>query len=208
MTRILILYYSRHGTTAEMAHHIASGVEAQAGAEALLRTVPEISPVCEKTAPSIPDQGAVYAKLEKTDRGWTTWGEPEGRDGASYDAPHRRRRDYLCDAEALVVCRLAPGQGPDLATLAAALKHPARPLFLGRKPCLPARPIFGGWVEAETAHAALAAALPFAARAQWPEGEGPDGARRIEIRDLRNWRSGLHGGTRPVIEGHVAPAAP
>ena len=87
-------------------------------------------------------------------------------------------------------------------------KHPARPLFLGRKPCLPARPIFGGWVEAETAHAALAAALPFAARAQWPEGEGPDGARRIEIPDLRNWRSGLHGGTRPVIEGHVAPAAP
>ena len=148
------------------------------------------------------------AKLKKTDRGWTTWGEPEGRDGASYDAPHRRRRDYLCDAEALVVCRLAPGQGPDLATLAAALKHPARPLFLGRKPCLPARPIFGGWVEAETAHAALAAALPFAARAQWPEGEGPDGARRIEIPDLRNWRSGLHSGTRPVIEGHVAPAAP
>jgi NAD(P)H dehydrogenase (quinone) len=64
MTRILILYYSRHGTTAEMAHHIARGVEAQTGAEALLRTVPDISPVCEKTAPSIPEQGAVYATLD------------------------------------------------------------------------------------------------------------------------------------------------
>jgi NAD(P)H dehydrogenase (quinone) len=64
MTRILILYYSRHGTTAEMAHHIARGVEVQTGAEALLRTVPDISPVCEKTAPSIPEQGAVYATLD------------------------------------------------------------------------------------------------------------------------------------------------
>ena len=34
------------------------------------------------------------ARLEKADSGWTTWGEPEGRDGASYSAPHRRRRDY------------------------------------------------------------------------------------------------------------------
>ena len=30
------------------------------------------------------------AQLEKTDKGWTTRGVPEGRDGASYDAPHRR----------------------------------------------------------------------------------------------------------------------
>lgn len=64
MTKILILYYSRHGTTAEMANHIARGVEAQNGAEALLRTVPEISSVCEKTAPAIPEHGAIYATLD------------------------------------------------------------------------------------------------------------------------------------------------
>lgn len=152
------------------------------------------------------------AKLEKTDRGWTTWGAPEGRAGDSYDAPHRRRRDYLCDAEALVVCRLAPGDGPytetlDTETLAAALDHPARPLFLGRKPCLPSRRLFAGWVEGETAHAALAAALTRPARAQWPEEEGPSGDRRMELADLRNWQSGLHGGSRPVIEGRVIPVA-
>lgn len=146
-------------------------------------------------------------KLEKTDRGWTTWGAPEGRDGASYDAPHRRRRDYLCDAEAVVVCRLAPGPGPDTEALAAVLDRPARPLFLGRKPCLPARRLFAGWVVGETAHAALAAAVTGAARAQWPEGEGPIGTRRMELADLRNWRSGLHGGSRPVIEGRVVPVA-
>lgn len=153
------------------------------------------------------------AKLEKTDRGWTTWGAPEGRDGASYDAPHRRRRDYLCDAEVLTVCRLAPGAAPDIEALATALARPARPLFLGRKPCLPSRPLLAGWVEGETAHDALTAALPDRGsaqpvRAQWPADEGPDGARRLELADLRNWRSGLHGGSRLVVEGQLPASAP
>lgn len=64
MTRILILYYSRQGATAEMAHLIARGVEALDGAEAVLRTVPDVSPLCEKTASTIPEQGAVYATLD------------------------------------------------------------------------------------------------------------------------------------------------
>lgn len=64
MTKILILYFSRNGTTAEMANHIARGVESQNGAEAVLRTVPEVSAVCEKTAESIPAHGAVYATID------------------------------------------------------------------------------------------------------------------------------------------------
>ena len=60
---ILILYYSRYGATAEMARLIARGVEKE-GLEARLRTVPEVSSVCEATADSIPDQGAPYASLE------------------------------------------------------------------------------------------------------------------------------------------------
>ncbi|WP_407296418.1 NAD(P)H:quinone oxidoreductase [Stutzerimonas zhaodongensis] len=60
---ILVLYYSRNGATAEMARQIARGVE-QAGIEARLRTVPAVSAECEATAPTIPDQGAVYATLE------------------------------------------------------------------------------------------------------------------------------------------------
>ncbi len=60
---ILVLYYSRHGATAEMARQIARGVE-QAGLEARLRTVPAISTECEAVAPSIPEQGAVYATLD------------------------------------------------------------------------------------------------------------------------------------------------
>ena len=64
MTKILILYYSRNGATAEMANHIARGVESVAGAEAVLRTVPDVSTVCEKTAERIPAHGAIYTTLE------------------------------------------------------------------------------------------------------------------------------------------------
>jgi NAD(P)H dehydrogenase (quinone) len=64
MTKILVLYFSRHGTTAEMANHIARGVELVDGVEAVLRTVPDVSSVCEKVAASIPDHGAPYATLE------------------------------------------------------------------------------------------------------------------------------------------------
>ena len=64
MIKILILYYSRHGSTAEMANLIARGVESVSGAEAILRTVPDISAVCEKTADSIPVHGAIYANLD------------------------------------------------------------------------------------------------------------------------------------------------
>lgn len=40
MTDILVLYFSRHGTTAELARHVARGVDSVAGARARVRTVP------------------------------------------------------------------------------------------------------------------------------------------------------------------------
>ncbi|HAB62699.1 MAG TPA: NAD(P)H-quinone oxidoreductase, partial [Pseudomonas sp.] len=60
---VLVLYYSRHGATAEMARQIARGVE-QAGLEARLRTVPAVSAECETVAPAIPEHGAIYATLD------------------------------------------------------------------------------------------------------------------------------------------------
>ena len=56
---ILVLYYSTHGATAEMARQIARGVE-EAGLEARLRTVPGVSANHEATAPPVPDAGAPY----------------------------------------------------------------------------------------------------------------------------------------------------
>lgn len=60
---ILVLYYSRHGATAEMARQIARGVE-QGGLEARLRTVPAVSAECAAVAPEVPADGAVYASLD------------------------------------------------------------------------------------------------------------------------------------------------
>ena len=61
MAEILVLYYSRHGTTAEMARLVARGVEQVEGMQARLRTVPEVSPVCEATEDAIPAEGPPYA---------------------------------------------------------------------------------------------------------------------------------------------------
>jgi len=60
---VLVLFYSRNGSTREMARQIARGVE-QAGLEARLRTVPAISSQCEAVAPEIPEEGALYASLD------------------------------------------------------------------------------------------------------------------------------------------------
>ncbi|URF48598.1 type I-E CRISPR-associated protein Cas5/CasD [Dinoroseobacter shibae] len=143
------------------------------------------------------------AQLAKADRGWTTRGAPEGRAGASYDAPHRRRRDFLMDAEYRVVLTLALAEAePTLDRIGAALDRPARPLFLGRKPCLPTRPLRAGEVRGATVYAALAelnCATP--CPAAWPKDDGPDGHRVHDVADTRVWSSGLHGGTRALVEG-------
>ncbi|MDK3074682.1 type I-E CRISPR-associated protein Cas5/CasD [Sedimentitalea sp. JM2-8] len=145
------------------------------------------------------------AQLGKTDRGWTTRGQPEGRTGASYDAPHRRRRDYILDASLRVVLRLDPeNQQPTLDEVANALDRPARPLFIGRKPCLPSTPLNGGFVDAPTVHDALCAIDRDKPRpAMWPADKGPSGSRAMDVADRRVWSSGLHGGTRAIVEGMV-----
>lgn len=147
------------------------------------------------------------AKLAKSDQGWTTWGQPEGRAGATYDSPHRRRRDYLADHDTHVVLRLTTEGTPKLEQLAAALDRPARPLFLGRKPCLPTRRLVAGWIEAVSPHAALRtlAEKGIKGRAIWPDdGHTYDGVLKCDLQDLRNWKTGLHGGTRIICEGEIA----
>jgi len=64
MTDILVLYYSRYGATAEMARRIARGVEEIPGMQAVLRTVPPVSTVCEAMQNSVPETGPPYASLD------------------------------------------------------------------------------------------------------------------------------------------------
>lgn len=64
MTEILILYYSRGGSVAQLARQIARGVE-EGGASARLRTVPPVAPLTETASPPVPEDGAPY--VEKRD---------------------------------------------------------------------------------------------------------------------------------------------
>lgn len=152
------------------------------------------------------------ARLSKDDKGWTTKGKPEERAGGAgtYESPHRRFRDYHADLSMLVALRLEPtDEPPTLDDLIAALDHPARPLFIGRKPCLPSRRLFAGWHEGESvSHVLRSVPLPNdspeGARLQWPDGEGTlPGDRALDLCDERNWTSGVHGGWRPIREGRI-----
>lgn len=79
MKKILVLYYSRHGAVRELARAVAAGVESARGCEAVVRTVPAVSTVCEAAAPGIPASGDSYAEL----------GDLESCDGLILGSPTR-----------------------------------------------------------------------------------------------------------------------
>ncbi|STZ76603.1 NAD(P)H:quinone oxidoreductase [Bergeriella denitrificans] len=62
--KILVLFYSQHGSTLNLARQIARGIESVPGCEAVLRTVPKVSAVCEAVESSVPEQGAPYAEAD------------------------------------------------------------------------------------------------------------------------------------------------
>ncbi len=64
MTEVLVVYYSRTGSTAELARQICRGIESVPGVSAKLRTVPPVSAENEGPAKPVPDSGAPYATYE------------------------------------------------------------------------------------------------------------------------------------------------
>ncbi|WP_410209189.1 NAD(P)H:quinone oxidoreductase [Aquirhabdus sp.] len=60
---VLVLYYSKYGTTRQMARAIAAGLE-NVGVKARIRTVPEVAVVTSEVLPSIPLDGDLYATQE------------------------------------------------------------------------------------------------------------------------------------------------
>lgn len=150
--------------------------------------------------------------------GWTTRGTPEGRGGASSAKTHIRHREFRFDAVFTVVLTLDPPDGqPDLAVVENALRQPCRPLFLGRKPCLPAAPLLIGRYSADSPVAALALVppVPVSRRddpaegaslpAWWPpeDGETQEESVLIEVSDERDWANQIHVSRRLVRRGRV-----
>ena len=167
--------------------------------------------------------------MSPPEQGWTTYGEPQGRERSAAAggsaSRHLRYRDYHCDLKATVALTLqplpdpAPGDSiarrranPTLETLKAALQKPARPLFLGRKACLPSVHIYAGAKAAATAVAALlqhpldAEQAPPYVRIQYPEtpeeiaaaqaaaAAADPAPRRLNPADRREWAAGRHAG--------------
>lgn len=170
--------------------------------------------------PARPFRDYQTAQLFEDDCGWTSYGTAEGRaKSPSYVAgidgrrslTLQRYRDYHADLTALVALRLEPpGESPSLDDIAQAFDRPQRPLFIGRKPCLPAGRLMAGWIDADTVLQALQMApMPSGSttmRVQWPDGEGQlaeSHDRVLDVCDERNWTSGVHGGWRPVREGLI-----
>lgn len=61
MPEILVLYYSRHGSVANLAAQICRGINGVAGATSRLRTVPPVTAQTSPRLPEIPGDGPPYA---------------------------------------------------------------------------------------------------------------------------------------------------
>lgn len=151
------------------------------------------------------------AQLHKNDKHWTTTGMVEGRDGgaATYGGPHLRYRDYLDDLSVHVAFTLRDSTPKELDHLVNALKFPARPLFIGRKSCLPSSPLYLCTVVADSALSALltvsvdGGAVVYC---QWMEEGKPaslEGISDLSLCDERDWANGQHTGARKVYEATI-----
>jgi NAD(P)H dehydrogenase (quinone) len=68
MAQILVIYYSRDGSTAELARQACRGIESVPGAQSVLRTVPPVSASSEAAPRLVPEGGPPYATLEELRR--------------------------------------------------------------------------------------------------------------------------------------------
>lgn len=146
---------------------------------------------------------------------WTTQGWREGRKGGSASSgTHIRLRDYRADAIHTVALTLQPAdKSPSIDDLVQALRRPERPLFIGRKTCLPSTPLFVRHMQAPSLTEALKT-TKLADRADnrntyqawWPVDYDKDQPRAdIEkpITDKRDWANQIHVGERWIARGEI-----
>lgn len=150
--------------------------------------------------------------------GWTTRGRREDRgSGDATSGTHQRWRHYWANGCVTTAVTLTEpdASGPDLVSLESALRHPARPLFIGRKTCIPASPVLIGRRNASTLRDALVAEpladsrgrrAPERVRACWPIEEG-FAAQTIDVDDLRDWPNNIHRGRQRYAVGFLEPSA-
>ncbi len=67
MPEILVLYYSRGGSVARLARHVARGIGEVEGMDARLRAVPPVAVVTRTASPPVPEDGAPYVEPRDLD---------------------------------------------------------------------------------------------------------------------------------------------
>jgi CRISPR system Cascade subunit CasD len=177
---------------------------------------------CDRPGEPFVDYQTVDLGQDHLGHGWTTSGRPEARAGASAKGTHIRYRHYRADSIHTVALTLeVPDERPTLNEIEAALQNPARPLFIGRKCCLPSGPLFAGRFQAGSPIDALQKAprLPMTRTgveptsplsACWDAEENADlgdpfetGRRLVSISDQRDWANQVHTGSRLVWCGSI-----
>lgn len=147
-----------------------------------------------------------------TDTGWTTRDQREDRGkGEATSGTHLRYRHYWANGCATVALSLLGDDLPSLAEVESSLRCPARPLFIGRKTCLPATPLLLGRRSAPDLRSALVAEpladigprrRPARIVACWPA-EAEAALETLELDDLRDWRNNLHRGRQRYAVGFL-----
>jgi len=157
--------------------------------------------------------------------GWTTRGGAEHREGgtAAKFGIHPRYRHYWTDGLMTVALSLRGSEEPTLEQVYNAFRKPARPLFLGRKTCLPARPLLDPDqpVREGPNIRAILQSVPIWTRdgsvyepsedpiGCWPAELGVGARGRIRrVFDLRDWANQLPAGSRWRAEGPIGRDTP
>ena len=141
------------------------------------------------------------------DTAWTTEGVAETR-GRTDNVI--RYRHYLADAVyTLALALVQPDETPTLADVESALKTPARPLYIGRKCCVPSSPLLRERMSVRSLRSALEAYEraersddgPLAA--WWPDEDTPTDSdvRSFYVTDMRDWANQIHSGRRRLHHG-------
>jgi CRISPR system Cascade subunit CasD len=150
--------------------------------------------------------------------GWTTWGTPEHRKGgaAAKYGTHQRYRHYFANGVLTSVVALRDDTHPDISAIERALTRPARPLFIGRKACLPSSPVLVRRISGENILEMLKKVSRVTRKghsgaddmpARWPAGLTSERPEQVhQVYDIRDWDSQLHMGSRFVAEGLIKEA--
>lgn len=135
-------------------------------------------------------------------RGWTTMNRLQQRAGGNSSGTHIRTQDFLADAAYTLAVSVTDGL-PGLEEIEAALIKPARPLFIGRKTCIPSVPIFQERVSASNPIEALKSSRLKAGKCLvWLDDDGGEG-RRFAATDGRDWKNQTHSQQRWLVERMV-----